>query len=56
MGSWASNNKWSLMGGLRITAQMISYEVAIGLVLCGVFMISGENTARYKKGFKPQNL
>lgn len=41
MGSWASNNKWSLMGGLRITAQMISYEVAIGLVLCGVFMISG---------------
>lgn len=39
MGSWASNNKWSLMGGLRISAQMISYEVAVGLSLCGVFMI-----------------
>ena len=41
MGAWASNNKWSLMGGLRISAQMISYEVAIGLTLCGVFMIYG---------------
>ncbi|MBM4342653.1 MAG: NADH-quinone oxidoreductase subunit H [Deltaproteobacteria bacterium] len=41
MGAWASNNKWSLMGGLRISAQMVSYEVAIGLTLCGVFMIYG---------------
>ena len=41
MGAWASNNKWSLMGGLRISAQMISYEVAIGLTLCGIFMIYG---------------
>ncbi|MSP90572.1 MAG: NADH-quinone oxidoreductase subunit NuoH [Myxococcales bacterium] len=41
MGAWASNNKWSLMGGLRISAQMISYEVAIGLALCGIFMIYG---------------
>jgi NADH-quinone oxidoreductase subunit H len=41
IGAWASNNKWSLMGGLRISAQMISYEVAIGLSLCGIFMIYG---------------
>lgn len=41
IGAWASNNKWSLMGGLRISAQMISYEVAIGLSLCGVFLIYG---------------
>jgi NADH-quinone oxidoreductase subunit H len=41
MGAWASNNKWSLMGGLRISAQMVSYEVAIGLSLCGIFMIYG---------------
>jgi len=41
LGAWASNNKWSLMGGLRISAQMISYEVAIGLSLCGIFMIYG---------------
>ncbi len=41
LGAWASNNKWSLMGGLRISAQMISYEVAVGLSLCGIFMIYG---------------
>ncbi len=41
LGAWASNNKWSLLGGLRIAAQMISYEVAIGLTLVGVFMIYG---------------
>ncbi len=41
LGAWASNNKWSLMGGLRISAQMISYEVALGLTLVGVFMIYG---------------
>ena len=41
IGAWSSNNKWSLMGGLRISAQMISYEVAIGLSLCGIFMIYG---------------
>lgn len=41
LGAWSSNNKWSLMGGLRISAQMISYEVAIGLALCGIFMIYG---------------
>ena len=41
LGAWASNNKWSLMGGLRISAQMISYEVALGLTLVGIFMIYG---------------
>lgn len=41
LGAWASNNKWSLMGGLRISAQMVSYEVALGLTLIGIFMIYG---------------
>ncbi|MFZ4579201.1 MAG: complex I subunit 1/NuoH family protein [Myxococcota bacterium] len=41
MGAWASNSKWSLLGGLRISAQMISYEVAMGLSLCGIFMVYG---------------
>ncbi len=41
LGAWASNNKWSLIGGLRISAQMISYEVALGLTLIGIFMIYG---------------
>ena len=38
---WASNNKFSLLGGLRSAAQMISYEVSLGLSLAGVLMIYG---------------
>ncbi|MFU8805465.1 MAG: complex I subunit 1/NuoH family protein [Bradymonadaceae bacterium] len=38
---WASNSKFSLLGGLRSSAQMISYEVAMGLSLAGVLMIYG---------------
>jgi NADH-quinone oxidoreductase subunit H len=38
---WASRNKYSLMGGLRSSAQMISYELALGLSVIGVLMISG---------------
>lgn len=41
LGGWASNNKYSLLGGLRSTAQMISYEVSLGLALVGVLMVSG---------------
>ena len=38
---WASNNKFSLLGGLRSSAQMISYEVSLGLSLAGVLLIYG---------------
>ncbi|MCK6471785.1 MAG: NADH-quinone oxidoreductase subunit NuoH [Planctomycetes bacterium] len=38
MGGWASNSKYSLLGGIRATAQMISYEVAMGIVLLSVLM------------------
>lgn len=38
---WASNSRYSLLGGLRSAAQMISYEVAIGLVLITVLLFSG---------------
>ena len=41
LGGWASNNKFSLMGGLRSAAQMISYEVPFGLSVIGVLMLAG---------------
>jgi len=41
LAGWSSNNKYSLMGGLRSTAQMISYELSMGLSAVGVLMICG---------------
>ena len=41
LAGWSSNNKYSLMGGLRAAAQMISYELSLGLSLVGVVMMSG---------------
>ncbi len=41
MGGWASNNKYSLLGAIRSSAQMISYELSLGLSIVGVLMIVG---------------
>ncbi len=41
LGGWSSNNKFSLMGGLRSAAQMVSYEVPFGLSIVGVLMLCG---------------
>jgi NADH-quinone oxidoreductase subunit H len=41
MGGWASNNKYSLLGSIRSSAQMISYELSLGLSIVGVLMIVG---------------
>ena len=41
LGGWSSNNKYSLLGGLRAAAQLISYEMALGLSLVPVFIIVG---------------
>ncbi|HSJ14862.1 MAG TPA: NADH-quinone oxidoreductase subunit NuoH [Longimicrobiales bacterium] len=44
MAGWASNNKYALLGGLRASSQMVSYEVAMGLSLIPIFMLAGNVT------------
>jgi NADH-quinone oxidoreductase subunit H len=41
LAGWSSNNKYSLLGGLRAAAQMLTYDVFMGLSLMGVVMLSG---------------
>jgi NADH-quinone oxidoreductase subunit H len=41
LAGWSSNNKYSLMGGLRASSQLISYELSLGLSLIGVVLLSG---------------
>ncbi len=41
LAGWASNSKYSLLGGIRSSAQMLSYELALGLSLVGVLLIAG---------------
>ncbi len=55
LAGWSSNSKYPLFGGLRSSAQMISYELTLGLAVIGVLMISGSLSLReiveHQKGF-----
>ncbi len=46
LAGWSSNSKYSLLGGLRASAQMVSYEIALGLSLVGVLILSGSFSLR----------
>jgi NADH-quinone oxidoreductase subunit H len=46
LAGWSSNSKYSLLGGLRSSAQMISYELAMGIALVGVLLLSGSLSLR----------
>jgi NADH-quinone oxidoreductase subunit H len=41
LAGWSSNNKYSMMGGIRSSAQMVSYELTLGLAVVGPIMIAG---------------
>jgi NADH-quinone oxidoreductase subunit H len=41
LGAWASSNRFSLLGGLRAAAQVVSYEIILGLSLVGIFLLTG---------------
>lgn len=46
IGGWASNNKYSLLGGIRSSAQMISYEITLGLSIAAIFLLAGSLSTR----------
>jgi NADH-quinone oxidoreductase subunit H len=46
IGGWASNNKFSLLGAIRASSQMISYELAMGLSIIAIVMMSGSLSLR----------
>ncbi|HEX8817518.1 MAG TPA: NADH-quinone oxidoreductase subunit NuoH [Terriglobales bacterium] len=46
LSGWSSNSKYSMLGGLRASAQMVSYEIALGLSLVGVLIVTGSFSLR----------
>jgi NADH-quinone oxidoreductase subunit H len=56
LAGWASNSKYSLLGGIRATAQMISYELAAGLSIIAIFMLSESLSLREIVAVQQQDL
>jgi NADH-quinone oxidoreductase subunit H len=61
LAGWASHNKWSMMGGLRASSQMMSYEVTMGMALLGSFLVfgtlePGAMVSAQETVFDPSNL
>jgi len=55
IGSWASNNKFSLLGGLRAASQIISYELAMGISMIALLMITGTLSLKEMVGLQQAN-
>lgn len=56
LGGYASGNRYSLLGGLRSAAQVISYEVILGLSLMGAFILTGTLSLRGITAWQQQNV
>ena len=58
MAGWASNNKWSLIGGVRSAAQIVSYEIPTGLSIMSIVLLTGTLSMQGiigQQGWAPQN-
>jgi NADH-quinone oxidoreductase subunit H len=56
LGGWSSNNKYSLLGGMRTSAQMLSYELPMGIALLGPILIVGSMRMTDIVGFQASHL
>jgi NADH-quinone oxidoreductase subunit H len=56
LAGWSSNNKYSFLGGLRASAQMVSYEVALGLSLIPIFLVVGNVTITEMVWYQQEGL
>src|SRR5207344_489191 len=58
MAGWASNNKWSLLGGIRSAAQIVSYEIPAGLSIMPIVLLTGTLSLQgviQQQGWAPQD-